>query len=313
MSVAAVITCFNEAAFVEEALESVLAQTAAEAIQEIVLVDDGSDAPTQAVLDTLKGRDRRLRLLRSPGGWGIARARNQAVAATSAPLIAFLDADDAWALSKLERQIAALDAAPEVDLVYTGYEALAPGASSGTSVRVHDLSAHPDPVRRYFLHDTSIMPSSMMVRRAAFEAAGGFDETVRIFEDTDFCLRAAHHGTLKGLPEPLIRKRFRADSLSAARPELMAHHAYVAFAAAARDPQLAPFVNRRLAERAARLGLLAYAGGDLEAARPYAEMARRLALFQPRSLLLNLLLTGGGPLHRVLETRLRSRRRLHGG
>ncbi len=310
--VAVVITCFDEGDVVEAALDSVLAQGAADRIAQIVLVADGSPPATSQVLDRLEGRDPRLRLLRGPGGWGVSGARNRGVAATSAPLLAFLDADDLWAPDKLARQVSVLQADPAIALVYTGYEALAAGADNGEARRVYDLSGDDRAARRYFLRDPPILPSSVLMRREAFEALGGFDPTVTVFEDTDFFLRLAQVAQLKGLPDPLIRKRYRADSLSAPRPGLMAHHAFVAFRGAALDPDLTPLVPRRLAERAARLGLVAYYAGDLEAARGHAAMARALRWWTPRAMLLAALLAGGEPLRGALEGRLRSRRRLHG-
>lgn len=312
-TVAVVLTCFNEGAFVEGALASVLAQDAGEAIAEVVLVDDGSAAETARVLDRLEGADPRLRILRGPGGWGCAGGRNQGAAATTAPWLAFLDADDLWTPGKLSRQLQALEDDGGLDLVYTGYEALAPGAATGRARRVYDLSRHRRPARRYFLHDPPVIPSSILVRRSAFEALGGFDAAIPFFEDTDFYLRLLQRGRLKGVAEPLIRKRHRAGSMSAARMGLMAHHAYVAFAAAGRDPALAPLVGRRLAERAARLGLVAYAAGDRETARRCRAMATALAPFNPRGLGLGLLLAGGAPLRRALAGALAGRSRLHGG
>jgi glycosyltransferase involved in cell wall biosynthesis len=312
MSVAVVLTCRNEGAWIGRALASVLAQDAAAEIAEIVLADDGSDEETLAVLDGLEGADPRLRILRGPGGWGVSGARNRAAAATRAPLLAFLDGDDEWAPAKLARQLAALRADGSLGLVYTGYRALAAGAEEGEARAVYDLSRHARPARRYFLRDPPILPSSVLMRRSAFAAVGGFDEGLAVFEDTDLFLRLARVSRLKGLPEPLIRKRYRAGSLSAPRPELMAHHAYAAFAAGARDAELAPLVPRRLAERAARLGLVAYYAGDLAAAGRHGALARALRPLNLRAFALGALLAGGAPLRRALAGRLARRSALHG-
>ena len=312
MRVAVVLTCHEEGAFIEEALASVLAQTAAGEIAEIVLADDGSGPQTARVLDALEGRDPRLRLLRGPGGWGVSGARNRTVAATSAPLIAFLDGDDAWTPDKLSRQLAALDADPALDLVYTGYEAFRADGRPGERRRVYDLSRHRRAARRYFLHDPPILPSSVLIRRSAYQTVGGFDETARVFEDTAFFTALAARGRLKGLAEPLIRKRYRAGSLSAPRPGLMAHHAYVAFAAAERDPALARWVPRRLAERAARLGWVAYYAGDLGTARVHRDLAMALRPWNARALALSAVLAGGAGLRRRLARGLEARSRLHG-
>ena len=313
MSVAAILTCYNEGEFIEAAVASVRAQGPAGRVSEIVLTDDGSSSSTLEVLDRMEaaGGEPRLTILRGPGGWGLGGARNRAVASTSAPLLAFLDGDDAWAPDKLARQHAVIEASPEIGLVYTGYEALAAGTETGPAVGVYDLSTFRRPVRRYFLHDPPILPSSVLMTRRLFDAVDGFDEAERVFCDTDFLLKVLPLGPIKGLPDPLIKKRYRAGSLSAPRPELMANHASVAFLAAARDRTLAPLVPRRLAERAARLGLVAYYADDLEVARGLAAVARALQPLNLRATVLSALLAGGAPLRRALAPRLASRKRLH--
>ena len=313
MSVAAILTCYNEGEFIEAAVASVRAQGPAGRVSEIVLVDDGSAPATLKVLDRMEaaGGEPRLSVLRGPGGWGLGGARNRAVAVSSAPLLAFLDGDDAWAPGKLARQLAAMAADVEIGLVYTGYEALAAGAQTGPAAPVYDLSISRRPVRRYFLNDPPILPSSVLMQRRLFDAVGGFDEAERVFCDTDFLLKVLPLARIKGLADPLIRKRYRAGSLSAPRPELMANHASVAMLAAARDRSLAPLVPRRLAERAARLGLVAYYADDLEVARGLAAVARAMQALNPRAAVLTALLAGGAPLRRLLAPRLAARKRLH--
>ncbi len=313
MSVAAILTCYNEGEFIEAAVASVRAQGTAGQVSEIVVTDDGSASATLEVLDRMEaaGGEPRLTILRGPGGWGLGGARNRAVAVTSAPLLAFLDGDDTWLPGKLAQQHAVMASDPGVGLVYTGYEALAAGAQTGPAVAVYDLSTSRRPVRRYFLDDPPILPSSVLMRRSLFEAVDGFDEAERVFCDTDFLLKVLPLCRIKGLPAPLIQKRYRAGSLSAPRPELMANHASVAFLAAARDRSLAPLVPQRLAERAARLGLVAYYADDLEVARGLAAVAGAMQPLNLRASVLRALLLGGAPLRRALSPQLAARKRLH--
>jgi glycosyltransferase involved in cell wall biosynthesis len=256
-SVAVIITCHNEGPWIEAALASVLAQTAAEAIAEIVVADDGSDGATLAVLGRLGGLDPRITVLRHDR-YGVSRNRNAAVRHSSAPLIAFLDADDLWAPGKLAAQLQALAGHPETGLVYTGFSLFPNRAPDQiTPVRVLDHTEVRDLALSYFLSDPPVIPSSVLLRRSVFDLAGGFDESLRVFEDTEFFGRLARITRFRALADPYyVRKRNHSLSITNQRQDLMMHHAFVAFHLARTEPRLMPYVPRRLAERARKLGNL---------------------------------------------------------
>src|SRR3954469_10276808 len=97
--VSVVIPAYNAAQTVGTAVDSVLAQTFADL--ELIVVDDGSRDDTAAVV---RARDApRGKLVRS-SNQGVAAARNRGLALASGAFVAFLDADDAWQPTKLERQ-----------------------------------------------------------------------------------------------------------------------------------------------------------------------------------------------------------------
>lgn len=266
-SVAVILTCHNEGALIEEAVASVLAQTAADAIREIIVADDGSDAATVAVLERLAGLDPRITVLRH-AGYGVSRNRNAAVRHSSAPLIAFLDADDLWTPGKLAAQLRALADHPGTGLVYTGF-CLFPNSAPDAliPVRVLDHSDARDLTLSYFLSDPPVIPSSVLLRRAAFERAGGFDESLRVFEDTEFFARLARTTRYRALVEPHhVHKRYHGSSITSRRDDLMMHHAFVAFHLARAEPRLLPHIPRRLAERARKLGNVEARDGNPDAA-----------------------------------------------
>ncbi len=110
--VAVLVPVFDQAAFLPRALGSLLAQDLTDF--ECVVVDDGSsDGPT--VPD-----DDRVRLLRSPDNRGLGAALNTALDATTAPVVAYLPADDAWDADHLSSLLAALDGEPGADLACAG-------------------------------------------------------------------------------------------------------------------------------------------------------------------------------------------------
>ncbi len=127
-AVAVVVPTFNRARLIGEALDSILTQQPALAGRiEVAIVDDGSTDDTASVVAPYlqcHGAEtdsevviRYTRLEKQ----GVVTARNTAIAATTAPLVAFLDSDDFWTPGKLAGQVAILDAQPKVGVVHTAY------------------------------------------------------------------------------------------------------------------------------------------------------------------------------------------------
>ena len=161
-----------------KALASLVAQTHEQ--WEAVVVDDGSTED----LSWVAAFDPRVRLVRQ-GGAGIAAARNRAIDETSAELVAFLDADDLWAPSKLERQVEALGGHPEVAMADTAFRRIdADGVDIGGGYSGHH--------RDYYelLEGCGICVSTVMIRRKVLQQVGGFSP-LPVVEDWDLFLRVA--------------------------------------------------------------------------------------------------------------------------
>lgn len=197
--VAVVIPCHNLGRTVEEAVDSVLAQT--RPASEIVVVDDGStDAATRQVLARLERPRTRVLSIEHAG---VAAARNRGADATRAPYIVFLDADDVFAPDYIEQTAARLDADEEVSFVSCAVQAFE-GASY--TWKPKDCTALTT------LTHGSVHVSSIF-RRTLWDAVGGFDPTLPAYEDQDFWLRAIRLG-FRGeiLAQPLLFYRVRPDS-----------------------------------------------------------------------------------------------------
>jgi len=104
MKVSVVIPALNAAAFVGGAIRSALAQTLSDL--EVIVVDDGSTDETAAIIQGLMAGDARVRLIRHEAPRGVSAARNTAISAATGDWIAPLDADDAFAPSRLEQLVA---------------------------------------------------------------------------------------------------------------------------------------------------------------------------------------------------------------
>ena len=116
MTVSVIMPSYNYGKYLTEAIGSVLSQSYADL--ELIVVDDGSTDNTQEVLGWIN--DPRLMKLKVKNS-GVSAARNIGLNAASGEYIAFIDADDRWVSSKLEKQIRLFETEPGVDLVFTDF------------------------------------------------------------------------------------------------------------------------------------------------------------------------------------------------
>jgi hypothetical protein len=158
---------FNSERTISATLKSICGQT--QRRLDIVVVDDGSTDGSTAVVESWRGRDPRVRLVRQANA-GVAAARNAGVAATSAPFLAFSDADDLWAPAKTKYQLKLLrEAGPEAGAAYCWFATIDEGD------HVVSFGPHPlidGPVLRSLCQVNFIgQRSSLMVRRDAWLGA----------------------------------------------------------------------------------------------------------------------------------------------
>jgi GT2 family glycosyltransferase len=213
--VCVIIPAYGVNAYIADALDSVVAQTFADF--EVVVVNDGAPAAETAELRAIVGRyDGQVRYLERENG-GQAAARNTALLATSAPLVAFLDGDDYWHPTLLEREVALFDDDPSLDLAYSDARLFGEGPWAGrTYMQCGDNSVGPVTLEALLARRVNVTMSTIVARREAVLAAGSFDESLRYVEDYDMWLRMAHRGArMAYITEPLAYRRVRGSSLSA--------------------------------------------------------------------------------------------------
>jgi len=183
--VSVVIPAYNAAAFVQRAVDSVLEQSFHDF--ELLVVDDGSTDTTRQVL---AGYGNRLRLLAKENG-GPAAARNHGLQHAHGEYVAFLDADDYWKPEKLQRQVDLLDSRPEIGFCSTATDVVDnKGHPAGKWPCIQNAGPLPDIL---FMQGTVISGSTsgVLARRHLISEIGGFDSTLRGFEDPDLWIRLA--------------------------------------------------------------------------------------------------------------------------
>ena len=194
------------------AVASVLGQTREDF--ELVVVNDGSTDGTAAYLAGLA--DPRLIVARQPRA-GLAAALNWAVGRSTAPLVARMDADDVAEPERLARQVAFLDAHPEVGVLGTAWREVGPGGEvldvpppPGGDARIRALLPRRNPIA----HPT------VMLRRAVGDAVGWYDPRLPVAQDWDLWIRVARLTRFANLAEPLLRRRFSPSMTSLALEDL---------------------------------------------------------------------------------------------
>lgn len=186
-----VIPTRNRARTLRRAINSVLASDRLDI--ELIVIDDGSTDETPSLLPENTDPRFTWRRLKSEGNAN--RTRNLGARVSRGALIAFLDSDDAFEPSRIERLIAFFAMRPDVDCLLDGY----------TQVAANRVSVHRQPsvtpssseVRRLLLmHCLPLTNSALSVRRSAFEAVGGYDEALPRHQDRELLLRLVLNHTI---------------------------------------------------------------------------------------------------------------------
>jgi glycosyltransferase involved in cell wall biosynthesis len=205
--VSVIMAAHNHEAFVAEALDSVLAQSYENV--EIVAVDDASTDSTPRILEDYARRyPGQVRVSLSEESIGPCRRRNEALAMARGELICWLDSDDIWLPSKVEKQVAVMEARPEVGLVYTAFEAF--DSATGATLPWGDTSPRTgDHLVPLFVEGCFIGSLTIMFRRRVLDdrSIGLRDRDRSYGDDYQLHLVAALGWELTGIDEVLARYR----------------------------------------------------------------------------------------------------------
>lgn len=198
-TVTAAIPVHDGEAYLAEAIESILAQS--RPCDQVVVVDNCSTDRSAEIARGYAG----VEVIPEPR-LGIGAARNAALRAARGDYLAFLDADDLWRPGKIALQLAALEADPELSLVFGHVQQFVSpelGEKRAMALRVPDA---PQP---------GLYIGAMLARRAACEAIGPWAEDVRVSDGLSFLLRVRELGLKQAmLPETVTMRRVHGENHS---------------------------------------------------------------------------------------------------
>jgi glycosyltransferase involved in cell wall biosynthesis len=207
--ITAIIGSFNSAATLQRAIDSILGQTLREL--ELIVIDDGSSDSSPDIARAAAERDERVRAVALPHNVGISSSLNDAIAQAAAPVIAIQDADDRSEPTRLERQLALLDAEPDVAVVGCRMREV-DERGRGLNART---SFHAGDVNTVLLRFNPIPNTSAVFRRAAVVEAGGYDPRYRYAMEYDLWLRLAERHRIVALDEALATRTMSLSNVAA--------------------------------------------------------------------------------------------------
>lgn len=205
--VSVLLPAYNAVTTVSAAARSVLADDSV--ALELIIVDDGSTDGTRAAIDDLAD-DGRVRVISRPNK-GLAASLNEAIAASSAPFIARMDADDVSAPGRFRTQVRYLETHPDVVLLGGQIRRVIDGTSESAS---HFPLEHDEIVGALLRGQHAMCHPSIMIRRSALDVVGGY-WNLGVAEDWDLFLRLSEAGKLANLDSHVLDYTFHTGGINA--------------------------------------------------------------------------------------------------
>jgi glycosyltransferase involved in cell wall biosynthesis len=196
------MSVYNNAPYLAHAIESILAQTFTDF--EFLIVDDGSTDGSGAIIDRFATNDSRIRPTHQANA-GLITSLNRMIDEARAPLIARMDGDDIALPERFARQVAFLDANPDIGVLGTGCTCI--DEDGRPSVYKFDNVTTPEDVVEDLKNGPPLCHPSVVMRRDAVRAVGGYHRAYKHCEDYDLWLRLSEKVRMANLPERLLLYR----------------------------------------------------------------------------------------------------------
>src|SRR5258706_150544 len=198
-----ILPTYNRAKYIVETVDSVQRQTYTN--WELWVIDDRSTDNSGELIRKID--DERVRLHQTERRLGVTGTRNEGLRKADGELIAFIDSDDLWADTKLEKQVAALQQYPEAGFSLSGgYNFRKPNEPVDFFYKQREGIKCDNVFISFFKSELSTTTPSLVFRRECIDSAGLFKETSP-FSDIDFILSLAYHFKAIILYEPLLYRR----------------------------------------------------------------------------------------------------------
>jgi glycosyltransferase involved in cell wall biosynthesis len=200
VKVSVVMSCYNGAATITQAIESIVNQSFEHF--ELIIIDDGSTDQSKEIILQFCQKDQRIRLIENEVNIGLAASLNKGIQAAKSSFITRMDADD-WAMpSRIEIQYQYMKDHQHIDILGT---AMVQINKEGKEVGIISLPEnHKDIVQRIFKKPLVYHPT-IMIKKEIYARYGYYDESLRWAEDADLWYRIYDRVQFHNLPDVLLR------------------------------------------------------------------------------------------------------------
>ena len=206
--VSIILPTYNRAGLIMQTIESILSQTYSN--WELIIIDDGSDDNTGEIITKIK--DERIHFHKAGRIGIVGKIKNIGIEKANGELIAFIDSDDLWAETKLEKQIAALQQYPEAGFSLTGgYNFKELNTPLEYFYKQRNGIRYDNIFIAFFKSEVSTTMPSLVLRKQCLETTGLFDQ-LKPFADVEFILDLAQHFKAVLLYEPLFYRRIHDEN-----------------------------------------------------------------------------------------------------
>jgi glycosyltransferase involved in cell wall biosynthesis len=215
--VSVIIPTYNYGKYIEKAIDSVLAQTYQDF--EIIVVNDGSTDNTREIIETKYKNKVRYFYQENKGA---PAARNKGIKESKGEYLAFLDADDYFEPSSVEKKVSLLESNKDSGWVYSDWDYLDIQGNVLKFAFANAPFASKRKLRGYIFKDmlcgTLISTPAVLVCKTWVEEVGGFDERLNAFQDYDLWLRISYRYEVEYVDEVLAHMRLHDESISVTQP-----------------------------------------------------------------------------------------------
>lgn len=204
--VSVIICTYNRAAFLKEAIASVMAQSFSD--WELIVINDGSTDETATVVADFMKQDKRIRYL-SQSNLGLGGTRTKAPMLAKGEYLAFLDDDDFFLPDKLMKQTEFLDKNPDIGMVYGQVKMV---KADNELIRIWPIQGATNFLE--LIRQCTIQPNACLVRKTCFEKVGTFNPHMNGSDDYEMWLRIAREYSIQFVPGTVGAYRWHHNNFS---------------------------------------------------------------------------------------------------